>query len=51
MTIALWSKGLKLLFFTECEFLTASLQSDRHIQASSGIMNITSFYSSGGNLS
>lgn len=41
----------KVAFFTGCDILTASPQSDRHIQASGGIINITSFYSSGGNLS
>ncbi|WP_242721489.1 hypothetical protein [Microcoleus vaginatus] len=41
----------KVAFFTGYDFLTGSLQSDRHILASSGMINITSFYSSGGNLS
>lgn len=51
MTSRVWSTGLKLHFFYRCDFLTASLLSDRHIQASSGMINVTSFYSSGGNLS
>ncbi|WP_333332674.1 hypothetical protein [Microcoleus sp. LAD1_D3] len=43
--------GPKVAFFTGCDFVTGSLQSDRHIQASSGRINITIFYTSGGNLS
>ena len=38
-------------FLTGCDFLPAIPQSDRHIHTSSGMINITSFYSSGGNLS
>ncbi|MEG4837146.1 MULTISPECIES: hypothetical protein [unclassified Microcoleus] len=35
--------GPKVAFFTGCGFFIGSLQSDRHIQASSGMINITSF--------
>ncbi|MEG4422666.1 MULTISPECIES: hypothetical protein [unclassified Microcoleus] len=35
--------GPKVAFFTACDFFIGSLQSDRHIQTSSGMINITSF--------
>ena len=47
-----WDCGSTMAFvLTWCDFLAASPQRYRNIHASSGIINMTSFYSSGGNLS
>jgi len=47
-----WDRRATVAFFlTWCDFLAASPQTATHIKASSAMINITSFYSSRGNLS